>query len=222
MTNTSGGEAPASTTTNARATVELWGRSSSHFTRVARMFAAELSIPHHFRPVLDLTTLDPSAYAENPALKVPVLVDEQGALFGAENVCRALLRRSEKAAALVVMRGDVPERAVENAEELILHVMSSEVFLIMAKATGNVAPPKVTPSMHNSLRYIDETLDATLAALPKHRLFSFLEVTLFCLLTHLEFRQIMDVSGFQRLRAFCLLFAERESAKVTAYRFDAP
>ena len=36
----------------------LVGRSSSHFTRTARMFALELGVPHAFRPVLDLTTLD--------------------------------------------------------------------------------------------------------------------------------------------------------------------
>jgi len=202
-------------------TVELWGRSSSHFTRVARIFALELAIPHDFRPVLDMTTLEPGAYANNPALKMPVLVDEYGALFGAENVCRALLRRSEQASARVIMRGDVPERAVANVEELTLHVMSCEVSLIMAKAAGSVAPPKVLPSMHNSLRYVDEALGASLAALPKDRLLSFLEVTLFCLVTHLQFREVMDVSGFERLADFCSLFAERESAKATAYRFDA-
>ena len=202
-----------------RTTVELVGRSSSHFTRVARIFAHELGVAHDFRPVLDITTLEPSAYAENPALKIPILVDEHGSLFGAENICRALLRRSEKATR-VVLRGDVPERAVANAEELTLHVMSSGVSLIMAKAGGNVAPPKVTASMHNSLRYLDETLDATLAALPRDRHVSFVEVALFCLITHLEFREIMDASGFRRLQDFCRSFAERDSAKATPYRFD--
>jgi glutathione S-transferase len=207
--------------TNAANTIELWGRSSSHFTRVARIFAFELAVPHDFRPVLDLMTLDPSAYAENPALKVPVLLDEHGPLFGAENICRALLRRSEHAAARVILRGDATDRVVANAEELTLHVMSSEVFLIMAKAVGSVAPPKVTASMQGSLRQLDRMLSATLAALPEDRLFSFLEVALFCVVTHLEFRDIMDVSGFPRLRDFCLRFAERESAKATPYRFDA-
>ena len=207
--------------TNVRTPVELWGRSSSHFSRVARMFALELAVPHDFRPVLELTTLDPSAYGHNPALKVPVLVDEHGSLFGVENICRALLRRSQHDASSVIMRGDVPNRAVANVEELTLHVMSSEVSLIMAKATGGVAPYKVAPSMHNSLRYVDDTLGAALAALPKDRLISFLEVTLFCVVTHLEFREIMDVSGFERLRDFCQLFSERQSAKSTQYRFDA-
>jgi glutathione S-transferase len=202
-------------------TAYLLGRSSSHFTRVARIFALELGVPHDFRPVLDLTTLDPSAYAQNPALKIPVWVDEQGSLFGAENICHALRRRSGKTAASVILRGDQPERAVANAEELTLHVMSCGVSLIMAKATGNAAPPKVTPSLHNSLRYLDETLPATLAALPSSRLLSFLEVALFCVVTHLEFRDIADASAFRRLQDFCLSFAERDSVEATPYRFDA-
>ena len=198
----------------------LVGRSSSHFTRVARMFALELEVPFEFRPVLDLTTLDAAAYGENPALKIPTWVDEQGPLFGAENICRALLRRSEKAAT-VVMRGDVPSRVVANAEELTLHVMGSGVSVIMAKTTGggNV-PAKVTASMHNSLRYLDEVLGTALASLPQDRLTSFLEVTLFCVTTHLKFREIMDVSEFRQINAFCQGFAERESARATTYRFD--
>ena len=34
--------------------VELVGRSSSHFTRTARIFALELGVPHTFRPVFDI------------------------------------------------------------------------------------------------------------------------------------------------------------------------
>ncbi|HKO52672.1 MAG TPA: glutathione S-transferase N-terminal domain-containing protein [Polyangiaceae bacterium] len=206
--------------TRAQTTVQLHGRSSSHFTRVARIFAVELAVPLDFRPVLDLTTLEPSAYAGNPALKIPVLVDEQGPLFGIENICRALLRRSGKAATNIIMRGDLAERAIANAEELTLHVMSSEVSLLMAKAAGNVAPPKAPQSLHNSLRYLDETLGSALAELPSDRLLSFLEVTLFCVVTHLEFREMADVSLFHALREFCLHFGERESAKATPYRFD--
>src|SRR4051812_31849578 len=106
--------------------VTLVGRSSSHFTRTVRIFALELAVPHAFRPVLDITTTDPAAYADNPALKVPVLVDAQGSLFGSENICRELTRRSGRGAR-VILRGDVPTRVVANAEEMILHAMGAGV-----------------------------------------------------------------------------------------------
>jgi hypothetical protein len=49
----------------------LVGRSSSHFTRLTRIFAIELEVPHGFRPVFDLTSLATAEYADNPALKIP-------------------------------------------------------------------------------------------------------------------------------------------------------
>jgi glutathione S-transferase len=200
----------------------LVGRSSSHFTRTARIFALELGVPHTFRPVLDMTTLETAAYADNPALKVPVLVDEQGSLFGTENICRELVRRSGKAST-VVLRGEVNDRLVANAEELTLHAMSAEVSLILAKMNGDgrLAPPKVSRSLENSLTYLDENLHALLAALPAGRALSFVEVALYCVLTHLPFRQVMDVARWARLGEFCKRFGDRESARATEYRFDA-
>jgi len=201
--------------------ITLVGRSSSHFTRTARMFALELGVPHGFQPVFDLTALDRAVYADNPALKVPILVDDHGPLFGTENICRELVRRSDTAR-MVVLRGDVRDRAVANAEELTLHVMSSEVTLIMAKIVGESPPPKVVRSIENSLGYLDEHVEAVLAALPAGRRLSFVEVTLFCLVTHLPFRQVMDVAPWARLGAFCRRFGDRDSARATAYRFDQP
>jgi len=199
----------------------LVGRSSSHFSRTARIFALELGVEHAFRPVLDMTSLDAETYAGNPALKVPILVDEHGSLFGTENICRELVRRAD--AKNVVMRGDVRDRVVANAEELTLHVMSAEVTLVMAKMAGGAshAPPKVTRSIENSLQYLDDHVDAVLAALPAGRRLSFVEVTLFCLVEHLPFRQVMDVTRWTRLGAFSKRFGEREAARATQYRFDA-
>lgn len=196
------------------------GRSSSHFTRTARMFALELGVPFTFQPVFDLTSLDRAVYADNPALKVPILVDEDGPLFGTENICRELVRRSAKATT-VVLRGDVRDRVVVNAEELALHVMSSEVALIMAKIAGEAPPPKVVRSIENSLGFLDDHVEAVLAALPAERTLSFVEVTLFCVVTHLPWREVMDVARWTRLGEFCRRFGERESARATEYRFDA-
>jgi glutathione S-transferase len=204
----------------------LVGRSSSHFTRTARIFALELGVPHAFRPVLDMTTLDPAAYAQNPALKVPVWVDEQGPLFGTENICRELARRSGQGAR-VVLRGDAGARLVANGEELILHAMSAGVNLIMA---GQVGPPsvaaapgpsKVRRSLENALGFLETNLTPALAALPEGRVLSFFETSLYCLVTHLPFRKVMDVGGYAKLGAFCQTFGQRPAARATEYRFDA-
>jgi glutathione S-transferase len=199
----------------------LVGRSSSHFTRVARIFAAELGVPYQFRPVLDITSMDAKAYADNPALKVPALLDEQGSLVGTENICRELVRRSGDGSS-VLLRGASPERIVLNAEELVLHAMASEVTLIMAAQQGGTrVPPKFMKSLENTLGYLDENVEAIVAALPADRTLSFVEVALFCLVTHFPFRGTLDVTPWARLGEFCRRFGERASARATEYRFDA-
>lgn len=201
----------------------LVGRSSSHFTRTARVFALELGVPHAFQPVFDLTTLDVEAYAGNPALKVPVLVTEAGPLFGTENICRELVRRSGRGAE-VVMRGAVADRIVANVEELTLHAMSAEVSLILARIGGDprLAPAKLERSLDGCLRYLDDHLAEALATLPALRLLSFLEVAVFCLVTHLPFREIRSVDGYPRLIEFCRQFGARAGTRATEYAFDQP
>jgi glutathione S-transferase len=198
----------------------LVGRSSSHFTRVARIFAIDLGVPHAFRPVLDLTSPDVATYAGNPALKIPVLVDAEGPLFGTENICRALARRAG-ARSRVVLRGDVEDRLVANAEEMTLHVMSAEVVLVTTKLSGGAAPPKVLRSLENSLAWLNEHVDRAFERLPADRALSFVETALFCTVKHLPWRQVMEVAAYERLAAFCARFGEREGARQTEYRFDA-
>jgi glutathione S-transferase len=199
--------------------VVLVGRSSSHFTRITRIFAHELGVPHSFRPVLDITTLDAAAYADNPALKVPILIDGDGPLFGMENICRALARRA--GATDVVLRGQVEARVVANAEEMVLHAMSTGVTLITTALAGaQAAPPKVRRSLENALAFLEAHVDDMQAALPARRL-SFCETALYCLVTHLPFRKIMAVDGYPKLNAFCQAFDQRPSAQATTYRFDA-
>ena len=166
-----------------------------------------------------MTARDPVVYGDNPALKVPVLIDAEGPLYGTENICRALARRSGLGAR-VVLRGDVPARVVANAEEMILHAMASDVILIMAGEQP--APPKVRASLENALEFLEANVDPVLEALPADRRLSFCEAALFALVTHLPFRKIMEVSGYPRLQAFCARFGARPAAVVTAYRFDAP
>jgi glutathione S-transferase len=203
--------------------ITLVGRSSSHFTRTARIFALELGVPHTFRPVLDIASVEAANYAGNPALKVPVLLDAQGPLFGTENICRELARRSGQGRR-VVLRGDVGDRVVANAEEMVLHAMGTGVNLIMLGGAGPQAtppPPKVRRSLENALAFLEANLEAALAALPPERLLSFCETSLFCLVTHLPFRKVAEVDGYPKLLAFRDSFGQRPGAVATAYRFDA-
>jgi glutathione S-transferase len=236
------------------AALTIVGRSSSHFTRVTRIFAAELGVETAFRVVPDLSSIDARDYAGNPALSVPTLETPEGAWFGSLNVSRELARRSQLA--LEVVWPEALDRPLSaNAQELTLHAMSAEVALIMGSlgapaasgaassgaasstaasstaASSTAASSAVTPGalqrekLQNRLRaclaWLDENLGAVLELLPPRDL-SYLEVSLFCLVTHLDFRGVLATAPFANLLRFSERFAQRPSAQATPYRFDSP
>jgi hypothetical protein len=199
------------------------GRSSSHFTRVTRIFAAELGVPCTLQVVRDLLSCDRTDYGGNPALKLPALKTSDAVWYGALNVCRQLARSARSAPAKrIVWPEDLSDPLPANAQELVLQAMATEVNLIMAQAGGAKAGghvEKMRRSLTNTLSWLDENAAALARAAPLGDL-SFLEVTLFCFVTHLEFREITTVSAYAALGELCRRFSERTSARETAYRFD--
>jgi glutathione S-transferase len=200
------------------------GRSSSHFTRVARMFAAELGVAYELVVVPDLTSLSAADYAGNPALRLPILKSPTGDWFGALNICRELARLSERSLR-VVWPEHLDQPLLANAQELTLQAMATEVSLIMAQVSGvdanAPALEKQRASLANLTRWLDENVVAVLGELPAERDLSFLEVTLFCLVTHLRFRSVLPLVNHQRLEEFASTYGARESARSTPYHFDA-
>ena len=81
---------------------------------------------------------------------------------------------------------------------------------------------KLERSLLNVLAWLDDNIEAARAGLPRDRDLSYLEVCAFCLVTHLEFRNMLPTSGYRALTAFCGDFGQRPAARATAYRFDAP
>jgi len=200
------------------------GRSSSHFTRITRIFAAEMRIDYSLRVVRDLMSSDAGDYGGNPALRIPVLQTPRGVWFGALNVCRELWRQSNPRPR-VVWPEDLDEPVLANAQELVLQAMATEVSLIMAKAAdassdGNAHQAKMRKGLLNMMSWLEGNARSVLAALPPQRDLSFLEVSLFCLVTHLEFRGVLPTASYSELNTFCQRFATRASIGETPYRFD--
>jgi len=222
--------------------VTIVGRSSSVFTRVARIFAAELAVSYAFRVVPDLLSREPADYAGNPALRLPVMETSQGAWFGALNICRQLQRLSTRPVAMAWPE-DFDQPLLANAQELTLQAMATEVTLIMNQLAGTGESPhqrKLQDSLLGSLGWLDRHVMLAREALaravlsggglprtvlpsgvlPGARWLSYFEVTLFCLVTHLEFRSVVPTAGYAQLGEFCRDFGERRSARDTAYHFD--
>lgn len=201
----------------------IFGRSSSHFTRVTRIFAEELRVPYSLEVVRDLLSTNADDYGGNPALKVPVLRTGGSTLFGALNICRELARQSARGAR-IVWPEDLTSPLLANAQELIAHAMSAEVGLVMHKVVGGEGTArdqqKRLQSLLNSLAWLERHLEEVVSQLAPNRDVSYLEVTLHCLIEHLEFRNVVKTDGYTALRAFAAAFGQRESAKRTPYVFD--
>ncbi|MEI7037650.1 glutathione S-transferase N-terminal domain-containing protein [Fulvimonas yonginensis] len=201
----------------------LVGRSSSHFTRLARLFAETLGVGCDFTPVHDLASRDPSDYAGNPALKLPVLVLPEGPVFGAENICRTLAALAPEPRR-IVWTEQLPGLRARNAQELVWHGMGAQVQLVfgmqVARLPGeNVYFAKAGDGFRNALAWLDANLEAVLLELPPRDL-SLLEASLFCLVEHLAFRDTLPLAPYRHLAAFADAFRERPAAQRTAYAFD--
>lgn len=222
MTNSVKASLPRPEATNVR----IVGRSSSHFTRVARVFAHELGVEHELVPIYDMTQLDPQVYAGNPALKLPILRRGDAQLFGTENICRALAELAGQSEHVLW-----PERlthdSLRNAQELVWHGMAAEVQLITGVMVGKLPAghpyfAKIRAGFEGALKWLDGALPAVERALPAERQLCLLEVTLFCLVEHVAFRGTLPLEPYPALLRFTNGFGARPSARQTPYGLDLP
>jgi glutathione S-transferase len=203
--------------------MQIVGRRSSLFTRIALMFAEELAVSYQYEPIYDMTVVDPSVYANNPALKLPILRIDESVIFGTLNICRVLAEKSGSTMRIVwpeAQRNDVSR----NAQELVWHCAATQVQLVMGTVINKLPADnpffaKARSGMENSLRWLDQNLSSALNALPARDL-SVFEVSLYCLIEHLVFRPTMSVDSYKSLTEFSRLYSQRPAASVTTYRLD--
>jgi glutathione S-transferase len=206
--------------------IQLYGRSGSHFTRVAMMFAWELGVAVEGVVVRDLATLDPGCYGENPALKIPTLAVGGARLFGTENICRRLVELAgRRGDPRVILGEDLRGDLHRNAQEMVWHAMAAQVQLVVGVRfsklpTDNVLFAKGRRGLLGALGWLDAHVDDVLATLPADRALSLLEVSLFCLVEHVAFRPMVPAGDLVRLRGFADAYGARESARRTPYGLD--
>lgn len=204
--------------------IEIVGRSSSHFTRVARIFAHTLGVPYELVVVSDLLATDAAEFGGNPALTLPTLRIDGTLLFGTENICRRLSKLADREVN-VVWPEDVTTDIGRNAQELTWTAMSAQVQLILGRSTGrDAADPfmaKREAGLRGALAWLDANFDDALAALPEPRDASLFEITLFCLIEHLQFRRTLPVDPYGKLLRFAEIFSSKDAARRTVFQFDA-
>lgn len=206
--------------------MRLYGRSSSHFTRVAAIFAHELGIPFELVVVHDLASTDASRYGGNPMLKVPTLHVDALSIFGTENICRALVEHAgRRGDPRIILAEDTTDSTLRSAQELVWSAMAAQVQLRMGLAVAKLPPDnvffvKAAEGLSGALAWLDARLGDLRGRLYPQRELSLIEVTLFCLVEHIAFRPTVSLQPFPELRTFAAAFGERPAAMRTQFRFD--
>ncbi len=206
--------------------LQIVGRRSSHFTRMVLIVAEELGVAYELESIYDMTDLRADTYANNPALKLPILRRPEGVLFGAQNICRAIAE-SVNATARIVWPEDLRDDLSRNAQELVWHCMAAQVQLIVGTVIGklpadNVFFDKTRVGLENSLHWLDRHLADALHRLPADRTLSLFEISLFCLIEHVEWRRTVPIEPHEALIGFARAYATKDSAQRTRYAFDGP
>ena len=205
--------------------MQLFGRSSSHFTRIPRIFAVEAEVPLELVLIRDLMSTNPDDYGGHPAMKMPTLHTEAGIWYGSLPISREIVACSDLNLH-IVWPEDMERPVAANAQELVLTAMSTEVGLIMGKASGVAADnshlAKQRAGLLGAMEWLELNFQRALDTLPAERDLSYLEVSLFCLAEHLEFREVLTLDAYPQLRAYAQRFAQRRSAHATKFKFDFP
>jgi glutathione S-transferase len=206
--------------------VQIVGRSSSHFTRVATIYAHEVGVPYELVVVPDLLSLETENYGGHPALKLPALRVDGALLVGTENICRRLVELAGRENdSSIVWPEHTQADVVRNAQELTWHAMAAQVQLVLGRGTAasraeDLFFTKARAGFVGALVWLDAHVDAALDALPRDRSLSLLEVAMFCLVEHLGFRPTVPLDPYENLRRFAAAYSARPSAMATPYRID--
>lgn len=206
--------------------LRLTGRSSSHFTRVAAMFARELGLEYQLEVVHDLKSRDVEVFGGHPALKIPTLHFGGGHLFGTENICRKLVELAgRRGDPRIVLCEHVSDDLVGCAQELVWNAMATQVTLRMGLwiarlPADNMYFEKAKTSLCGALAWLEAHLEHVRARLPTPRDLSMFEVTLLCLVDHLIFLPSVPMEPYPALRAYASELGQRPAAQQTAFHFD--
>jgi glutathione S-transferase len=192
--------------------LKLYGTPLSHFTRKLRILLAELDVPFDFERIPGVLETSPSAYGDNPLMRVPTLVHGDHTLIESDHIARYLVGlydpddrfgvRSERI-------GDLNRLAVANG------IMDNEVVLILAKRGGleDIEAVsyfrKLTAGIHGGLAWLDANVDDD----PD---LDYADIAAICMYQHATHYKLVPLDAYTHLAARVARFATRPSIAASA------
>lgn len=188
--------------------MQLHGTPLSHFTRKIRILAAELAIPVEFVPTPSVMATVPAAYADNPLMRIPTLVDGDTTVIDSDHIARYLVGNHDPADRLGVRSERVDDL---NRLAVTSGVMANEVVLILAKRgglediEGVVYFQKLMAAIDGGLAWLDQHVE------PDGPGFDYRDIALVCMWQHLAHYGLRALTPYARIAARVARFADRPS-----------
>jgi glutathione S-transferase len=192
--------------------MKLYGTPLSHFTRKLRILLAELEVPFDFERVPGVLETSPTAYGNNPLMRVPTLVHGDHTLIESDHIARYLVGLYDPGDRFGVRSEDVRDLnrlAVANG------IMDNEVVLILAKRGGleDIEAVsyfrKLTASMHSGLAWLEANVDDD----PD---LDYADIAAICMFQHATHYKLVSLDAYTRLAARVGRFAARPSIAASA------
>lgn len=137
--------------------IKLYGTELSHFARKVRLLIDHYSIPCEFVDIGNVAEAEQQKFAQNPLMKVPVLVDEDNWVLDSDHIASYLVDRFDGSDRFQVATKDVFNL---NARAVMNGIMAEEVKILLAKRTGIPVEnfpffDKATASIKNGLSWLE-------------------------------------------------------------------
>lgn len=194
-------------------TLRLYGTPLSHFTRKLRILLAELEVPHEYVRTTSVLATSAAAYADNPLMRAPTLVDGDEMLIESDHIARYLVGKFDPADRFGVRSERVADL---NRLAVVNGIMNNEVVLLLARR-GGVADLEGVVYFRKLLQAIDQGL-AWLEAHtdPQRDGFDYGDIATICLWQHmLHYAFTPGLTNYPRVAARVDRFAARPSVART-------
>ncbi len=170
----------------------LYLTPQSHFSRKVRIVLRELSVECEESFAPNLLSSDPSDFAGNPILRVPVLRDGSTWVIESDQIVRHILEtydRGNDRFSFFSMNA-----AQRNALSILSAIMGAEVELLLSRRSGLVSEAgalyfgRYRSVIGHGLAWIE----ANGAAVWPEAEFSYLDIALVCMWDHLRYNRLGD------------------------------
>ena len=193
--------------------MKLYATPLSHFSRKIRLLLDHYAQAYEVIDVGNVAEGAKAKFADNPLMRVPVLVDQGEWLIESDHIAAYLARKLDPRDAFEVHTTDP---ASLNIRAVLNGIMLEEVKVILAKRTQVPVEQyaffdKALEAMREGLAWLETKAAAFTPDAPKYR-----EFHLVCLWDHLEYYGLLPLEPYGRLREVAAQVSSREKVKRSA------